>query len=137
MQSRTGNWMIAIGAIVAVIGLSVMPAGFGQNSPDRNLLGLGATIFSMGTVFIAMGIYLKALSLKTPSGQKSAVPSNPGRPIRGACDRCQIEMPVIQCKVHQQHLCGKCLSEHYDFRACVYAPSTRRLTAKAMAARAR
>ncbi len=137
MQARTGNWMMAIGAIIAIIGLSVMPAGFGPNSADRNLLGAGATVFSLGAILIALGIYLKALNLKITPRQKPLETSTPSRPLRGACDRCQIEMPVIQCKVHQQHLCGKCLAEHYDFRSCVYAPSSRRLAAKAMAARAR
>jgi hypothetical protein len=136
MQSRTGNWMMALGAIIAVIGLSVMPAGFGANSVDRNMVGVGATIFSLGAISIALGIYLKALSLKATPKQKSSESAVPGRPIRGGCDRCHTQMPVIQCKVHQQHLCGTCLAEHYDFRSCVYAPSTRRL-AKAMAARAR
>lgn len=125
---------MALGAIIGVIGLSIMPAGLGPNSVDRNMLGLGATIFSMGALSIALGIYLKALSLKSVPGSKPA--QSAARPIRGGCDRCHIEMPVIQCKVHQQHLCGNCLSEHYDFRSCAYAPSTRRL-GKAMAARAR
>ena len=136
MQSRTGNWMMAMGAIISVVGLSIMPAGLGANSADRNMLGLGATIFSMGALSIALGIYLKALGLKTSPGKKQADSAAAGRPLRGGCDRCQTEMPVIQCKVHQQHLCGSCQAEHYDFRSCVYAPSTRRL-GKALAAKAR
>ena len=136
MQLRTGNWMMALGAMIGVVGLSIMPAGLGPNSADRNLLGLGATIFSMGALSIALGIYLKALSLKAAPGNKPAQSVTPGRPIRGGCDRCKTEMPVIQCKVHQQHLCGHCLADHYDFRSCAYAPSRRGL-GKALAARAR
>ncbi len=137
MQSRTGNWIMTVGALIALVGLTVIPAGLGQNSTDRNLVGVGATVFSLGTILIALGIYLKGLSLKAAPGKK-AEPSTPTRPIRGGCDRCHLEMPVIQCKVHQQHLCGNCLGEHYDFRSCVYAPSSRRGTAaKSMAARAR
>ncbi|HEY7617101.1 MAG TPA: hypothetical protein VH744_09880, partial [Terriglobales bacterium] len=59
---------------------------------------------------------------------------------RGACDLCKVEMPVVHCKVHQVHLCGHCLGEHYNFRSCVYVPSTRKTlskAAKSMAARAR
>lgn len=136
MQSRTGNWMMALGAMIGVVGLSIMPAGLGPNSADRNMLGLGATIFSMGALSIALGIYLKALRLKSVPGSKPIQSAAPARPLRGGCDRCHVEMPVIQCKVHQQHLCGSCLAEHYDFRTCAYAPSTRKL-GKAMAARAR
>jgi hypothetical protein len=45
---------------------------------------------------------------------------------RGGCDLCGTEAPVVNCRVHQMHLCGECLGQHYDFRSCVYVPSTRR-----------
>jgi hypothetical protein len=137
MQSKTGNWVMALGAVIAVIGLVVIPAGLGQESADRNLLGVGATIFSIGAFVAAMGLYLKAKA-QLSSGQKASETSAAKQPIRGGCDRCQTEIPVIQCKVHQQHFCGACLAEHYDFRSCAYAPTTRRGTAaKSMSARAR
>jgi len=137
MQSKTGNWMMALGSIIALVGLVVMPAGLGQDNPDKNLLGVGASIFSMGLLAAALGLYIKSKALQS-SGQKTSEAATPNRPIRGGCDRCQAEAPVIQCKVHQQHLCGTCLAEHYDFRSCAYAPSTRRSVAvKSMAARAR
>ena len=137
MQSKTSNWMIAIGAVIVFLGICVLPAGLGENG-DKELLGTAAAIFSLGILSIAAGIYLRAYSLQSISNTKSAdAPTNSKRAIRGACDRCQTETPVIQCKVHQQHLCGTCLGEHYDFRSCVYSPSTRRpSTARAMAARA-
>ena len=137
MQSRTGNSMLALGALIAVVGLSVIPAGLGQNTADRNLLGVGATIFSLGAILAALGIYLKAYALNAVPKQKVAETVVAGRPIRGGCDRCHADAPVVHCKVHQQHLCGVCLAEHYDFRTCVYAPSSRRTAAvKSMAARA-
>lgn len=137
MQSRTGNWIMAVASVIAVIGVSIVPAGLGENSPDRNLIGIGATIFSLGAVVFALGIYFKAKALKSSSGSQSLEATIPSRPIRGGCDRCQMQIPVIQCKVHQQHLCDSCLSEHYDFRTCVYAPSNRKTGTKSMAARAR
>jgi hypothetical protein len=130
--------MIGIGAVVAFLGLCVLPASLGENG-DHALFGVGAGIFSLGALTIAGGIYLKAIALQPKSNGKSTEElASPGHPIRGGCDRCQLELPVIQCKVHQQHLCGTCLAEHYDFRSCVYAPSTRRTptTAKFKAARA-
>ncbi len=129
--------MMAVAAVIAVIGLSIVPAGFGENSADRNLIGIGATIFSLGSVLFALGIYFKAATLKSSLGPKSPEPATAGRPLRGGCDRCQVEIPMIQCKVHQQHLCGTCLDEHYDFRTCVYAPSSRKIGMKSLAARAR
>src|ERR1051325_7491615 len=136
MQSKTGNLMMVHGAVIAVIGLIVIPAGMGQDSADHNLVGVGAAVFAMGALLAAIGIYLKSKALQSTSPKITEAAAN--RPIRGGCDRCQKEVPVIHCKVHQQHLCGACLAEHYDFRSCVYAPSTRRDTAvKSMAARAR
>ncbi|HSS97357.1 MAG TPA: hypothetical protein VLK33_10015 [Terriglobales bacterium] len=137
MQSKTGNLMMALGAVIAVIGLIVIPAGLGQDSSDKNLVGVGAAVFSMGALLAAMGIYLKS-KMSQSTGPKIIEAAAANRPIRGGCDRCQKEAPVIHCKVHQQHLCGACLAEHYDFRSCVYAPSARRDAAvKSMAARAR
>jgi len=129
MQSRTGNWMIGIGAVVGFLGLCTLPAGLGENG-DHTLFGVGAAIFSLGAMMTAGGIYLKAIAFQSSSIGKSTEESlAPRHPLRGACDRCQLEVPIIQCKVHQQHLCGACLAEHYDFRTCVYAPSTRRNSA--------
>lgn len=137
MQSKTGNLMLALGALIAVVGLVVIPAGMGQDSADHNLVGVGAAIFSMGALLAAMGVYFKSKAVQS-TGQKTPEAAAPNRPLRGGCDRCQAEMPVIQCKVHQQHLCGTCLAEHYDFRSCAYAPTTRRGTnVKSMSARAR
>jgi len=134
-MSRTGSWIIAVGAVLVFIGLTVLPSAFGENS-DHNLLGVGTSIISLGLLFAATGAYFKVRFLQ-PSGQKKE-DKPAAKAIRGGCDRCQAEPPVVHCKVHQQHLCGKCLAEHYDFRACVYTPSTRREAAvKALAARAR
>ena len=136
MQSKTGNWMMAIGAAIVFLGLCILPAGLGENG-DKNLLGAGAAVLSLGILAIASGIYLKAYALQSKPDNKSVEGNaRSGRPIRGGCDHCQETAPVIQCKVHQQHLCGTCLAEHYDFRSCVYAPSTRRAgTVRSMAAR--
>jgi len=137
MQSKTGNWMMALGALIAVIGLIVIPAGLGQDTADGNLVGVGAAIFSLGALLAAMGLYFKSKATQSTEQKPLEAPVS-NRPIRGGCDRCQADAPVIQCKVHQQHLCGTCLADHYDFRSCVYAPSTRRGTAvKSMTARAR
>jgi hypothetical protein len=139
MPSRVGNWMIAVGILVALIGLCVLPAAFGDRG-DNNLLGVAGTLFGMGALAAAAGFFLngQALHSKDASGAPSKASANARKP-RGACDLCRTEMPVVNCKVHQLHLCGKCLAEHYDFRSCVYVPSTRRTETKlekAMGARA-
>jgi hypothetical protein len=135
MSSKLGGWLVLLGGVIALVGLIILPAAT-RNGSDRNLLGVGMSVFAMGALTIAVGVYAKAKDL-----QESA---KPGKAVevekKGGCDRCHAEAPAIQCKVHQQHLCDTCLAAHYDFRSCVYVPSTRRNTiksAKTMAARAR
>src|SRR3954452_19787722 len=93
MPSRTSNWMLALGAAIALVGLCIMPAALVKDSTDSNLLGLGATLFSIGTMFAALGIYLKARALQDASKPKPTDTANAG-PIRGGCDRCQADAPV-------------------------------------------
>jgi hypothetical protein len=145
MSSRAGTWMIALGALGGFAGLCVLPAALGEQG-EGNLLSVGLCLFSLGALAVATGIYLKAQVLqsspqsKTGSGAPQGAPANPGRKVRGGCELCGTEAPVVQCKVHQLHLCGTCLAAHYDSRSCAYVPTTRRPVNKAgkgMAAKAR
>ena len=97
------------------------------------MLELGACQFSLGALVVAAGIYAKARALQSAiaSGEprKESAPTN--QRVRGGCDLCGSEAPVVQCKVHQLHLCGACLAQHYDVRSCAYAPTTRTTANKA------
>jgi len=131
MSSRAGNWIIATGAVVVLLGLLVLPAALGEHV-ETSLLILGACGVSAGSVIAALGIYFKARA-----GQPTDKAASPGesrnsaRKVRGGCDICHGDMPVIHCKVHQVHLCADCLGQHYDLRSCTYVPSSRRLANKA------
>jgi hypothetical protein len=132
--------MIVLGALVGLAGLSLLPAGLGLRG-DRSLVGFGATLFGLGMLVISSGIYLKALAVNSSAlaAAPTKEPRNSTQHSRTSCDRCHHEIPAVHCKVHQVHLCAGCLTEHYDFRTCVYVPSTRRLgskIAKRMAAKA-
>jgi hypothetical protein len=137
MSSRTGNWMIAAGAIALVMGLLALPAAMGEHV-DTSLLTLGACGVSLGSMIAAAGFYLKARTMKVPDGSTvfSGDAKQSPRRVRGGCDLCHGDLPVIHCKVHQVHLCPDCVAKHYDFRSCTYIPSTRGTapkTAKALA----
>src|SRR5690242_1588827 len=131
MSPRTGNWMIAAGAVAVLMGMLVLPAAMGQ-PVDTSLLTLGACGVSLGSMISALGIYMKFRTTKSEDrpGASSAESKNSARRVRGGCDICHGDMPVIHCKVHQVHLCPDCLGQHYDFRSCAYVPSTRRTTPK-------
>ena len=140
MQSRISTVVISFGALLMFVGLCMLLSAVGKNS-DNDLLGLGFCAFSLGALSIASGIYLKASIVKA-SLAASGLKKEPaaGRKVRGGCEICATEAPVVQCRKHELHLCGNCLAQHYDFRTCVYVPSARRTpnktTSKTQAARA-
>lgn len=130
MNMKTSTWLMLSGWFIAFVGLCFLPAAFGPDA-DRTMLGAGSVIFATGLLIVAGSVYLKASNLGSDaSGSPSAAKKN----RKASCDRCGQDEPVIQCRVHQVHLCGDCLAEHYDFRSCAYVPSTRRGTVKSTAA---
>jgi hypothetical protein len=130
MSSKAATWIIAAGAVVMAIGLCFLPAALGER-PDTDLLEVGACLFSLGALIIAAGMYTKArmVQMEIASGEPRKEPTSNQR-VRGGCDLCGTEAPVVQCKVHQLHLCGNCLAQHYDVRSCAYVPTTRTATNK-------
>ena len=132
MSSKTASWIIAAGALMMVIGLCFLPGAFSDH-PDPDMLEVGACQFSLGALVVAAGIYAKARAVQSAiaSGEPRKEPAPSNQRVRGGCDLCGSEAPVVQCKVHQLHLCGACLAQHYDVRSCAYAPTTRTTTNKA------
>jgi hypothetical protein len=132
MSSKTATWIMAAGAVLMLIGLCFLPAALGEPR-DADLLELGACQFSLGAIIVAAGIYAKArvVQLAIASGEPRKEPAIPNPRVRGGCDLCGTETPVVQCQVHKLHFCGSCLAKHYDARSCVYVPTTRTSANKA------
>jgi hypothetical protein len=129
-MGKASGWLIIVGCFSMLAGLIVLSAALGSH-PDESVRGLGICLFSLGAFIGAGGLYMKARAGK--SGAPASTPKAPKR-VRGGCDLCGSETPVIHCRVHDVHVCGNCLADHYDFRSCAYVPSTRR-TAGSKAAR--
>lgn len=130
MSLKAGNWIIGIGAAGMLVGLCFVPA-VAMDHSDTSLLALGACAFSLGSLMVAGGMYVKTRMLQAglvPAPQ----PASPKK-AKGGCDLCRGDMPIIQCRVHQLHMCAACMAEHYDNRSCAYTPSTRRPATKSMA----
>jgi hypothetical protein len=127
MTARAGNWLIVAGALGMFFGVCCLPAALGPKG-DANLVAVAASIFAVGALACASGIYLKA-----QVHSKGQAPENDTartRRARGGCELCASDVPVIQCRVHQLHLCATCLTAHYDPRSCSFVPPTRRAAAK-------
>ncbi len=122
-MGKASSVAIFAGCFLMLLGLCFLPAAFGRN-PDPSMLTGGVAIFSFGALAISGGIYMKARALQ--SGASAAVVKAQPKRVKGGCDLCGVEVPVIHCRVYGVHLCGNCLSGHYDFRSCAYVPSTRR-----------
>ncbi len=129
MSSRMGNWIIGFGVIVVFAGLCILPGAMGK-SADQSLLPVGACLFSLGAICVAAGIYIKARSLQALSTANVSPAPSVARKQRGGCDLCGPESPVVFCKIHQLHMCGNCLAQHYDLRSCIYIPTPRKATNK-------
>ncbi len=122
-MAKLGTWLIVVGALFAVFGLTVLPAALTAGE-DKTLLNISVLAISSAMTTIAAGLYLKARAF--PSAATGEAGNAPKRARKANCDSCGKQEPAIQCRVHQLHLCGDCLAKHYDFRSCAYIPSTRR-----------
>ena len=129
MATKIGAWLIRIGGCIVFLGLCGFLASFEPNR-DKTLMDAGIMVLSTGMMLVAGGLYIKARAFR---GTVASNASHIKRGRKANCERCGKNEPVIQCRVHQVHLCGDCLGDHYDFRSCAYVPSTRRSTAKAVA----
>jgi hypothetical protein len=123
MGGKLSTIAVICGCAFILLGLSFLPAAFSHDH-DQSILGAAICAVSFGALAIAAGLYLKARFLEKAAGDGKAETHT----VRGGCDLCGTESPVIHCRVHQLHICGNCVEQHYDFRSCVYIPSTRRST---------
>jgi hypothetical protein len=127
-MSKASQWGIAVGVLIAFVGLVTMAAGFGSRQSDPAPVAAGLAIFAMGLLSVAASFYLQARSIK------NQLPAHASMSVAGrrklSCDICGKAPAVIQCTMHKTSLCPTCLSTHYDSRACVYVPSIRRTSGK-------
>jgi hypothetical protein len=132
MPAKLSSAAILVGSVLVLIGLCILPAAL-QNRTDPSFLGLGETIFSLGTLTIASGIYLKARLVQ--SAAKPPASSLPSKASGSAgCELCGAQAAVVHCKVHQLRLCGHCLACHYDYRSCSFVPVSQTALGKASGA---
>ena len=126
MSTKTASWIIGAGVLMMFIGLCFLPGAFGPH-PGQDMLEIGACQFSLGALIVAGGIYAKArvVQFAIAAGEPRKEVATANQRVRGGCDLCGTEAPVVQCKVHQLHLCGTCLAQHYDVRSCSYIPTSR------------
>lgn len=122
MGRKIGSFALISGALLMLVALALVPAALSQRN-DQTILGAGICSMAFGAFLAAAGFYVKARSIQaaTPAGIAPVQPKQ-----RGGCDLCKSEAPAVLCRFHNLHICGDCLSDHYDFRSCVYVPSTRR-----------
>jgi hypothetical protein len=127
MPAKLWNWLIALGALVSIAGLIFFPAALTEPARDEALLAAGGAMVGVGALMIAISFYFKASAIReeiAASPQLSAMLA--GKRLKASCDTCKEGAAVITCSMHKKALCGNCLAQHYDSRACVYLPAARR-----------
>jgi hypothetical protein len=133
MGEKLGNFSLVTGFFLMLLGLCLVPAAMAEHQ-DETILSVGICAFAFGALCSATGFYLKARAVRAtlPTGVMAGAVKSRG----SGCDLCKDDAPAVLCRVHNLHMCADCLSEHYDFRSCVYVPSTRRGAPTRPAARA-
>jgi hypothetical protein len=129
MQSKLANSMMGVGAVGIFVGFITMLSSRGEH-PDSTILSIGALAVSLGSLLAAAGMYVKAKYLQPSAPAAGIAGRAQPRRIRGGCDLCHGDVPLIHCRVHQVHMCADCTAQHFDPRSCTYIPSTRRLIQK-------
>jgi hypothetical protein len=136
-SGKVWNWLIAVGTLVAIIGLLFFPAALNGPVRDEGLLGAGGAVVGIGTLIIAFGFYFKTKMIRAEIGDHPQLAAMlAGKRSSVACDLCAQGGAVIYCSMHKKSLCGNCLAEHYDSRHCVYVPAARRSSTRSVAKKA-
>jgi hypothetical protein len=133
MGTKLSSFAVIVGSCLMLVGLGLIPAAIGQNN-DEGLRGAAIVSFAFGALICSLGLYLKSRLVKNTGDTLATKPA--AKSSRGGCELCGTETPVILCRVHEVHICGDCVARHYDFRSCVYVPSTRRSVPAKASARA-
>ena len=63
---KLGTWLIVMGCLFALLGLTVLPAAF-SSGEDKSLLNISVLAISFAMTLTAGGLYLKARAFPTPA----------------------------------------------------------------------
>src|SRR5262249_22517480 len=105
MGQKLGCTLLVIGGFLLLLGVSFVPAALLEHS-DETILGAGICTIAFGALTCAAGFYVKTRALESSATRGSAGIHK----VRGGCDLCRSEAPVVHCRVHQLHICGTCLA---------------------------
>ena len=131
-MSQGWKWGIAVGALIAFVGLIFIPAALTSQSTGEDFLAAGLVIFAAGILIIGVSFYVHAKSLSSQTATDTSFSVSSGaKQRRLVCDVCHKGAAVIHCTMHKTVLCPACLSGHYESRGCVYVPTVRRTSVKA------
>ena len=116
----TARIFYIVGACLAALGIVCLLSVYGplQSTAD---IPVGSAIFSLGTLFLALGFYFQSAELR--SQYQVAVVKE--KKTDRLCSVCNRESAQVFCRVHVLRLCLSCLEQHDDNRNCLYVPAKR------------
>lgn len=135
MSQKVLTTVVAVGGLIALVGLLFMASAANSHNGNDNLLGPGLAIFALGALLISMAMYAKARLLRGAIDADPNLQAFLNAAKAKGCDNCRAAGPVVLCTMHKVNLCSTCLNQHYDSRACVYVPAIRRTRSRAATVR--
>ena len=120
MQKISLSLMIA-GSVLVLAALVFLPTVLGA-AADPSALAVVAGSFSLGTLTVAAGLYLRARSMAARNGivAKPRLKKNQER-----CGICEVAPALLWCTQHQAKVCPGCMASH-DSSSCMYVDISRR-----------
>ncbi len=120
VSNKLGQVLLIFGGLLMTAGVCLAPAGFGKDA-DPSVLGLSASLFSLGALCMAGGFFAKSRLLATLQEGERQISKSKKSKLQ-LCEACQESTAIIVCATHRASLCADCMPGHYDARACAYAP---------------
>ena len=86
-HSQTGNSIIVTGVAFCYLGMCGLAAALGDRA-GSNLLGIGSSVFALGVLMMAGGIYLNARALQKQTAGSPKAEAAANRAIPRKCAIC-------------------------------------------------
>ncbi len=120
--------LLVVGVLISFAGLVAIPGALSGHK-DQELLGTALAFFGLGTLLVAVSLYLQSRALRSQiDADPNLLAALQGSKRKGPCDNCKSAGSIVQCTMHRVYLCANCLVQHYDSRGCVYVPAVRKST---------
>jgi len=121
-MQKLGTTLLIFGSGLVFFAIIFAPTAIGASADPSALSIVGGT-FSLGTLIVAAGLYLRA---KVMAAQNEILNAKlRPRKTGERCGMCEIAPALLWCTQHQAKICPACLASH-DSSSCTYVDISRK-----------